>query len=72
MRRFSAASGAKPRARSKLFFIYDLDALDSDPTLQALMTMAVVEEIRQTIRLPENRGRGGFIVLEELGMIGTA
>jgi len=61
----------EPRGKkSKLFYIYDLDALDGDPILQALMTMAVFEEIRQTIRLPENRGRGGFIVVEELGMLG--
>ena len=62
----------KPRGekKSSLFYIYDLDALDSEPILQALMTMAVVEEIRQTIKLPENQNRGGFIVIEELGMIG--
>jgi len=52
------------------FFIYDLDALDADPTLQVLMTMSVIEEIRQKIRLPENKGRGGFIIIEELGMLG--
>ena len=34
------------------------------------MTMAVIEEIRQTIARPENTGRGGFVVVEELGMIG--
>ena len=67
---FCGSAGRKAKPKSRLFFIYDLDALDSDPTLQALMTMAVVEEIRQTIKLPEHQGRGGFIVLEELGMIG--
>ena len=63
----------KPRARNakpKSFYIYDLDALDADPVLQALMTMAVVEEVRRIIKLPENQGRTGFIVLEELGMLG--
>jgi hypothetical protein len=44
--------------------------LDADPVLQALMTMAVFEEIRQIIKLPTNQGRTGFIVLEELGMLG--
>jgi len=60
----------KKRSKLKSFYIYDLDALDGDSTLQALMTMAVVEEIRQKIKLPENQGRTGFIVLEELGMLG--
>ena len=34
------------------------------------MTMSVFEEIRRVIKLPENAGRAGFIVLEELGMLG--
>jgi hypothetical protein len=50
------------------FFIYDLDALAKDPTLQTLMTMSVIEEIRSVIK--RNPGRGGVIVLEELGMLG--
>ena len=67
---FSGAKGTKKPARQKLFYIYDLDALDSDKTLQTLMTMSVIEEIRRTIKLPEHKGRSGFIVLEELGMLG--
>jgi type IV secretory pathway VirB4 component len=51
-------------------YAYDLDALDSDPILQTIMTMAVMEEIRQIIRLPENRGRGGFLIFEEFAMLG--
>ena len=54
----------------KLFYIYDLDALDSDPTLQTLMTMAVIEEIRCILSLPEHRGRTGILVLEEFAMLG--
>ncbi|MGE4233550.1 MAG: TraC family protein [Bacteriovoracia bacterium] len=54
----------------KSIFIYDLDSLDTDPTLQALMTMAVFEEVRRIRRLPENQGRTAFVVLEELGMLG--
>lgn len=57
-------------SKAKTFYIYDLDSLDSDPILQTLMTMAVVEEVRRVIKLPENRNRGGFIVFEELGMLG--
>lgn len=60
------AQSSKP----KTFYIYDLDRLDSDPILQTLMTMAVVEEIRRVIKLPENQNRGGFIIFEELGMLG--
>ena len=56
--------------RDTRYFIYDLDALDSDPILQELMTMSVIEEIRQVIKLPENKGRGGFVIIEELGMLG--
>lgn len=58
------------QTKPKTFYIYDLDRLDSDPVLQTLMTMSVVEEIRRLIKLPENRNRGGFIVFEELGMLG--
>ena len=65
-------SGSKKRTSFKqnLFYIYDLDALDSDPILQTLMTLSIFEEIRKIISLPENKERGGFIVIEEIGMIG--
>ena len=56
--------------KSKLFYVYDLDALDGDPTLQTLMTMAVIEEIRRILSLPENQGRTGFLVMEEFAMLG--
>lgn len=55
---------------SKKFFIYDLDALDGDPTLQTLMTMSVIEEIRRILSLPENLGRTGFLIMEEFAMLG--
>ena len=60
----------KKRSKVKSFCIYDLDALDSDEILQSLMTMAVFEEIRQVIKRDENKGRTGFIVFEEIGMLG--
>lgn len=56
--------------KSKLFYVYDLDALDSDPTLRTLMTMAVMDEITRIIKLSEHKGRMGVIVLEELGRLG--
>lgn len=68
--RYFNATGSGSRERSKLFYIYDLDALDSDPVLQSLMTMSVVEEIRQTINQHRDEGRCGIVVLEELQMLG--
>lgn len=60
----------RQKGKSKLFYIYDLDALDSDPVLQTLMTMAVIEEIRRILSLPENQGRPGYLVMEEFAMLG--
>ncbi|MEK7854672.1 MAG: hypothetical protein AAB288_01165, partial [Acidobacteriota bacterium] len=40
--RYFNSVGSGSRERSKLFYIYDLDALDGDPVLQSLMTMSVV------------------------------
>lgn len=54
----------------KLFYIYDLDSIESDKILQSLLTMAVTEEIRRIIRLPQNRGRTSFVVFEEFAMLG--
>ncbi|MGE0175068.1 MAG: TraC family protein [Oligoflexales bacterium] len=68
--RYFNAQNSSSKTKSKLFYIYDLDALDSDPVLQSLMTMSVVEEIRQTIKLHRDAGRQGFVVLEELQMLG--
>ncbi len=56
--------------KQTLFYIYDLDALDGDPTLQTLMTMSVIEEIRCILSLPQNQGRPGFLVMEEFAMLG--
>lgn len=60
----------KSKGKSKLFYIYDLDALDGDPVLQTLMTMAVIEEIRRILSLSENQGRTGFLIMEEFAMLG--
>ena len=66
---FSATRNGDSKA-SKLFYVYDLDALDGDPVLQTLMTMSVIEEIRRILALPENQGRTGFLVMEEFAMLG--
>lgn len=68
-RYFKGGSSKRPAKKVSLF-AYDLDALESDETLRSLMTMAVFEEIRQTIMRPENRERGGIIILEELQALG--
>lgn len=68
--RYFNSTESEEKPKSKLFYVYDLDALDSDPTLQTLMTMAVVEEIRQTIKLHKDEGRKGFVVLEEMQLLG--
>jgi hypothetical protein len=57
-------------SEDKLFYVYDLDALDGDPTLQTLMTMSVIEEIRRILSLTGNQGRTGFLVMEEFAMLG--
>ncbi|MBC85653.1 MAG: hypothetical protein CL677_00620 [Bdellovibrionaceae bacterium] len=59
----------KNNISGNLLFVYDLDAL-KDETLQTLMTMSVIEEIRSIIKLEKHEGRSGFIVIEELGMLG--
>lgn len=59
----------KNNISGNLLFVYDLDALKDD-TLQTLMTMSVIEEIRSIIKLEKHEGRSGFIVIEELGMLG--
>ena len=52
--------------------IYDLDGLNSEPKMKSLITLAVIEEIRQTIRLKKqkNPDAWGFIVFEEIGTLG--
>ena len=64
------SSDSRLSSGKKLFYVYDLDALDGDPILQTLMTMSVIEEIRQILSLPENQGRTGFLVMEEFAMLG--
>ncbi len=66
---FRGETKRRPSKRP-LLYVYDLDALETDPTLQALMTMAVFEEVRRIRKLPENEGRTSFVILEELGMLG--
>ncbi|MGK5086525.1 hypothetical protein WDW86_03110 [Bdellovibrionota bacterium FG-2] len=62
-----SAHGATPLAD---LYVYDLDALAGEPVLQTLMTMSVVDDIRRKVKDTDARSRGGFIVIEELGMLG--
>lgn len=68
--RFFTEGNVREEKQQKLFYVYDLDSLDSDPTLQTLMTMSVIEEIRCILSLPQNQGRTGFLVMEEFAMLG--
>jgi hypothetical protein len=52
------------------FYLYDLEGLSSDPTLQTLMTMAVIEEVIRLINLDTNKDRGGVLIIERLGLLG--
>lgn len=67
---FGGGTKRKTMQKGCSFYIYDLDKLSSDETLLALMTMSVIEEIRQIMARPENQGRGGWVILEEMGMLG--
>jgi type IV secretory pathway VirB4 component len=51
-------------------YVYDLDELASDPILQTLLTMSVVDDIRRKITSINGKERGGYVVVEELGMLG--
>ena len=68
--RFFTEGSSNQEDKQKLFYVYDLDSLDGDPTLQTLMTMSVIEEIRCILSLPQNQGRTGFLVMEEFAMLG--
>ncbi len=64
------ANNTQRKRKKTKFYVYDLDALNGDETLLALMTMSVIEEIRQTIKASSSEACGGYIVIEELGMLG--
>ena len=59
-----------PKSKPVDLYVYDLDGLSGDPILQTLATMSVVDEIRRKIKTDQGRERGGFVVIEELGMLG--
>jgi type IV secretory pathway VirB4 component len=51
-------------------FVYDLDALDGDPVLRSLMSIAILEEIKRIKKLPENKNTPVVLVVEEMGRLG--
>lgn len=67
---FFRQTQTKARQTRADLHVYDLDGLAADPILQTLVTMSVVDEIRRQIKTDEARSRGGYIVIEELGMLG--
>ncbi len=66
----SPATGSGSRSGLADLYVYDLDALSGEPILQTLMTMSVVDDIRRKIKGEDARRRGGYVVIEELGMLG--
>ena len=59
-----------PKSKPVDLYVYDLDGLSGDPVLQTLATMSVVDEIRRKIKTTDGKERGGWVVIEELGMLG--
>ena len=50
--------------------IFDLSKVRTDKNIQTLMTLAILEYVRQTMSLPRNRGRRAEIIITEIGSIG--
>jgi hypothetical protein len=53
------------------FYLYDLDAISNDLTLQTLLTMSVTEEIRRILTLEENQDRESFLVIKDFAVLGV-
>ena len=56
----------------KNFWIYDLDALQNDKTLQTLLTMSVTEEIRRILTLKENRDKKSYLIIKDFTVLGKS
>ncbi|CAM6053769.1 unnamed protein product [Sphagnum tenellum] len=67
---FRSTTETGPSHEETDLFVYDLDALSNDPVLRTLVTMSVIDGIRRRIRSSRARERKGWIVIEELGMLG--
>ena len=62
---------SKASTKNTKFFVYDLDLLDNDPVLRTLISLGIMEEIRRQKKLPENQTRDVFVIIEEMGRLGT-
>lgn len=49
--------------------LFDIDAVTSHPVLSTLTTQMILSEILRQIRRPENIGRIGMLVIEEVGVL---
>lgn len=49
--------------------LFDIDAITSHPVLSTLTTQMILSEILRQIRRPENIGRAGMLVIEEVGVL---
>jgi hypothetical protein len=67
--RFFKGQACKTEDQSS-FYLYDLDAISNDLTLQTLLTMSVTEEIRRILCLKENRDRESFLILKDFATLG--
>ena len=67
---FFRSTVAGSKAKEVDLYVYDLDALAGDTILQTLVTMSIVDEIRRKIVSQGGKERGGYVVIEELGMLG--
>lgn len=49
--------------------LFDIDAVTAHPVLSTLTTQMILSEILRQIRRPENIGRPGMLVIEEVGVL---
>lgn len=49
--------------------LYDLDAVSSNPVLSTITSQMILSEIIRQVRKPENIGRPGLLVIEEVGVL---
>ncbi|MBP9706503.1 MAG: hypothetical protein KBD78_02605 [Oligoflexales bacterium] len=49
--------------------LYDIDAVASNPVLSTITSQMILSEIIRQVRKPENVGRPGLLVIEEVGVL---
>lgn len=51
--------------------LYDLDGVSSDKTLATLTSLIIISDVVRQIKRKENRGKGGQLIIEEVGVLGN-